>query len=530
VTARSGGHGRSGPARAGRFLRFRTKGGAPGGGGAAGAGDRTGDTSRTGGPGAPEAGEVAEAVASATAANHAAPAGSASDPISTPVPPATGVPSAVAAPSTAPVEGPMTATRVLVLNSGSSSVKYQLLEMDGGARLAVGLVERIGEETSRLVHTPFTGGEPVRRERTGRIIDHTEALEAVAAELAADGLGLDSPGLAAIGHRVVHGGLRFTEPTVVDDEVLAEIERLIPVAPLHNPANVTGIRTARALRPDLPQVAVFDTAFHTTMPEAAARYAIDVELADTHRIRRYGFHGTSHAYVARETARLLGKVPSEVNVIVLHLGNGASASAVAGGRCVETSMGLTPLEGLVMGTRSGDVDPAVIFHLMRVAGMSADEIDVLLNKRSGLVGLCGDNDMREIRRRIDEGDERARLAFDIYVHRLKKYIGAYCAVLGRVDAVVFTAGVGENAAPVREAAIAGLEELGLALDTGLNAERSDAARIVSPPYARVAVAVVPTDEELEIARQTFALVAEGAPGAVWHPSRPAPEPDEPLGE
>ncbi|MGW6258362.1 acetate kinase [Streptomyces sp. NPDC055085] len=400
------------------------------------------------------------------------------------------------------------ATRVLVLNSGSSSVKYQLLDMRDSSRLAVGLVERIGEGTSRLRHTALTTGET--RESAAEFADHEAALKAVAGELATDGLGLDSPELAAIGHRVVHGGRTFTEPTVVDDAVLAEIERLIPVAPLHNPANLTGIRTAMALRPDLPQVAVFDTAFHTTMPESAARYAIDVRTADEHRIRRYGFHGTSHAYVSRATAELLGKAPEEVNVIVLHLGNGASASAVRGGRCVDTSMGLTPLEGLVMGTRSGDVDPAVIFHLKRVGNMSTDEIDTLLNKKSGLIGLCGDNDMREIRRRVDEGDEQARLAFDIYIHRLKKYIGAYYAVLGRVDAIAFTAGVGENAAPVREAAIAGLEELGLVVDGDLNAVRGDEARLISPPYARVAVAVVPTDEELEIATQTYALVGEGA--------------------
>ncbi|MEW2811821.1 acetate kinase [Streptomyces massasporeus] len=397
----------------------------------------------------------------------------------------------------------MSPTRVLVLNSGSSSVKYQLLDMRDSSRLAVGLVERIGEQTSRLKHTP-AGGES--RERGGAIADHDAALKAVAEELAKDGLGLDSPELAAIGHRVVHGGKFFTEPTVIDDAVLAEIERLIPVAPLHNPANLTGIRTAQVLRPDLPQVAVFDTAFHTTMPESAARYAIDVKTADEHRVRRYGFHGTSHAYVSRATAELLGKDPSETNVIVLHLGNGASASAVRGGRCVDTSMGLTPLEGLVMGTRSGDMDPAVIFHLMRVGGMSADEIDTLLNKKSGLIGLCGDNDMREIRRRVDEGDEQAELAFDIYIHRLKKYIGAYYAVLGRVDAVAFTAGVGENAAPVRAAALAGLEELGLAVDGERNAVRGDEARLISPDGARVAVAVVPTDEELEIATQTYALV------------------------
>jgi acetate kinase len=401
-------------------------------------------------------------------------------------------------------------SRVLVLNSGSSSVKYQLLDMRNHSRLAMGLVERIGERTSRLTHTPLTGGGAEPRETTGPIADHEAALKSVAEELAKDGLGLDSPELAAIGHRVVHGGLKFTRPTLVDDTVLAEIQRLIPVAPLHNPANLTGILTARALRPDLPQVAVFDTAFHTTMPESAARYAIDVKTADEHRIRRYGFHGTSHAFVSRATAKLLGKDPSEVNVIVLHLGNGASASAVRQGRCVDTSMGLTPLEGLVMGTRSGDTDPAVIFHLMRVGGMSTDEIDTLLNKKSGLIGLCGDNDMREIRRRVDEGDERARLAFDIYIHRLKKYIGAYYAVLGRVDAVAFTAGVGENAAPVREAAVAGLEGLGLAVDGELNAVRSDQPRLISPEHARVAVAVVPTDEELEIATQTYALVSGSA--------------------
>ncbi|MET8639265.1 acetate kinase [Streptomyces sp. NPDC004074] len=402
----------------------------------------------------------------------------------------------------------MSPTHVLVLNSGSSSVKYQLLDMRDSSRLATGLVERIGEQTSRIKHTVAATGDT--REQNGPIADHQAALKAVAEELARDGLGLDSPELAAIGHRVVHGGMFFSEPTVIDDAVLTEIERLIPVAPLHNPANLTGIRTAMALRPDLPQVAVFDTAFHTTMPEHAARYAIDTKIADRHRIRRYGFHGTSHAYVSRKTAGLLGKAPEDVNVIVLHLGNGASASAVRGGRCVDTSMGLTPLEGLVMGTRSGDLDPAVIFHLERVGGMSMDEIDTLLNKRSGLFGLCGDNDMREIQRRIDEGDAQARLAFDIYIHRLKKYIGAYYAVLGRVDAIAFTAGVGENAAPVREAAVGGLEGMGLAVDGDLNAVRGDGPRLISPAGARVAVAVVPTDEELEIATQTYALVGKGS--------------------
>ncbi|GHJ36116.1 acetate kinase [Streptomyces sp. TS71-3] len=394
--------------------------------------------------------------------------------------------------------------QVLVLNSGSSSLKYQLIDMTGGRRLATGLIERIGERTGRVVHTPGEGGE--RREREERIADHRAALEAAGGELSADGLGLDSPRLAAIGHRVVHGGQSFTRPAVVDESVLAEIERLVPLAPLHNPANLQGIRTAMELRPDLPQVAVFDTAFHTTIPAAAARYAIDVETADAHRVRRYGFHGTSHAYVSRATAALLGKAPEDVDVIVLHLGNGASAAAVRGGRSVETSMGLTPLEGLVMGTRSGDIDPAVIFHLMRVGGMSADEVDELLNKKSGLLGLCGDNDMREIQRRMADGDADARLAFDIYVHRLRKYVGAYFAVLGRLDALVFTAGVGENSAEVREAVVAGLQGLGLAVDAERNAARSGAARLISPSGSRVAVAVVPTDEEMEIANQTYTLV------------------------
>ncbi|MEU8822865.1 acetate kinase [Streptomyces sp. NPDC048636] len=381
----------------------------------------------------------------------------------------------------------MNGSRVLVLNSGSSSVKYQLLDMADGARLASGIVERIGE---------------------GPVADHAAALKQVADELARQDLGLDSPELAAVGHRVVHGGTRFTEPALITDDVVEEIEKLIPLAPLHNPANVTGIRVARELRPDLPQVAVFDTAFHSTMPEAAARYAIDMDTADRFGVRRYGFHGTSHAYVSRATAALLDRPLAEVNTIVLHLGNGASASAVRGGVCVDTSMGLTPLEGLVMGTRSGDLDAAAIFHLSRVGGMSIDEIDTLLNKRSGLLGLCGDNDMREIGRRMGEDDSEAQLAFDIYIHRLRKYVGAYTAVLGRVDAIAFTAGVGENSAAVREAAMRGLTAFGVEVDAVRNALRGSGARLISTEGSRVAVAVVPTDEELEIASQTFDLVSE----------------------
>ncbi|MDI5962731.1 acetate/propionate family kinase [Streptantibioticus silvisoli] len=378
------------------------------------------------------------------------------------------------------------ADHVLVLNAGSSTLKYQLVDMADGSRPARGVVERIGAD-----------GGPA---------DHTRALHEVADRLAADGHGLDSPRLAAIGHRVVHGGTTYTAATLVTDEVEAGIEALAPLAPLHNPVNLRQIRVAREVRPDLPQVAVFDTAFHATLPQAAARYAIDRGVADRYGVRRYGFHGTSHSYVSRATARLLGRAVQEVNVIVLHLGNGASASAVRGGVCVETSMGLTPLEGLVMGSRSGDLDPAVPLHLARVAGMSTDEIDRLLNNRGGLLGLCGDNDMREVVRRSAAGDPDARLAFDVYVHRLRKYVGGYLAVLGETHAIAFTAGVGENSAEVREAALRGLGRLGVELDPVRNAVRSAGARVVSADGSPTAVAVVPTDEEWEIASQTWQLV------------------------
>lgn len=366
-------------------------------------------------------------------------------------------------------------TRVLVLNCGSSSVKYRLFARDD--TVSHGIVERIGEP-----------GAPVA--------DHHAALRRVLGEL-------ELVGLAAVGHRVVHGGLGFSEPTVINDEVVAAIESLVPLAPLHNPPNLAGIAAARALLPEVPQVAVFDTAFHRTLPPVAATYAIDVELAGRHGIHRYGFHGTSHAYVARRTAALLGRPLAGVNVITLHLGNGASACAVAGGRSVATSMGLTPLEGLVMGTRSGDIDPAIVFHLHRAAGLSLDEIDVLLNHRSGLQGLAGMNDMRELLAARALGDEHAALAFDVYCHRIKSYVGAYYALLGHVDAITFTAGVGEHSPDVRAAALAGLDRLGIAVDPRRNRA---GAPVISPDGAEVAVCVVPTDEEREIAIQTRAAL------------------------
>ncbi|RGC70504.1 Acetate kinase [Micromonospora sp. MW-13] len=366
-------------------------------------------------------------------------------------------------------------SRVLVLNCGSSSVKYRLY--DGDEVRDSGTVERIGEP----------GGGPA---------DHETAVREILGRL-------DLAGLTAVGHRVVHGGRRFAEPVLVDDAVFAAIEGLVPLAPLHNPANLAGIRVAREALPGVPQVAVFDTAFHHTLPEAAATYAIDRDTAARYDIRRYGFHGTSHAYVSRRTAELLGRPYEELNTITLHLGNGASACAVAGGRSVATSMGMSPLEGLVMGTRSGDLDPTIIFHLRREGGLGVDEIDDLLNHRSGLLGLAGVNDMREVLARRDAGDPAATLAFAVYTRRITGYVGAYYALLGRVDAVTFTAGVGEHAAAVRTAALAGLERLGIAVDPGRNAGRGD--RVISPDGAEVTVCVVGTDEEREIARETRAV-------------------------
>ena len=318
--------------------------------------------------------------------------------------------------------------------------------------------------------------------------------------------------LGAIGHRVVHGGAEFTAPTVIDEKVLDRIRAQVPLAPLHNPANLTGIEVATDLRGDLPQVAVFDTAFHAGLPAAAYRYAVPDEVHREHGVRRYGFHGTSHAFVAKRAAEHLGRPLEDLALITLHLGNGASVTAIDGGRSVETSMGLSPLEGLVMGTRSGDLDPAVIFHLIREAGMSPDEVETLLNRRSGLLGLCGDNDLRSIESRAADGDDDAQLALDVYVHRIRKYLGAYTAVLGRLDAVVFTAGVGENADGVRRRVCRDLDLFGIRIDDtrndGVRASDVDGGVVaVQADDSRVAVLIVATDEEREIAEQTLEAVA-----------------------
>jgi len=408
---------------------------------------------------------------------------------------------------------------VLVINSGSSSLKYELIDVDAGETLGSGLIERIGERTGRARHTvPVSATPSVERAdapsestRELPIPDHTAAFQVMLEAFAERGPSLEGHPPVAVGHRVVHGGKRFFEPTVINDLVKINIEDLSELAPLHNPANLQGIEAAEAMFPDVPHVAVFDTAFHQTLPPAAYTYAIDAELAERYRVRRYGFHGTSHKYVSEQAAEFLGKPVTEVKQLVLHLGNGASITAVDGGRSVETSMGLTPLEGLVMGSRSGDLDPAVLFHLHRKADLSFDELDTLLNTHSGLVGLSGTRDMRDVLERRSEGDDAATLAFDVYVHRLKGYVGAYYAHLGRVDVISFTAGVGENAAPVRAAALQGLERLGIEIDEERNSERSDEIRRISTDASEVTVLVVPTDEELEIARETLAVLAAESP-------------------
>lgn len=395
----------------------------------------------------------------------------------------------------------MTGT-VLVINSGSSSLKYQLIDPGDGTRLAVGLVDRIGESSSAIEHE----ASGTTTEHHATVGSHQDALRTVIGLFDEVGPRLADAHVVAVGHRVVMGGREFSGPALIDDDVLATIERLSPLAPLHNLANLAGIEVARELLPDIPHVAVFDTAFFHDLPAAAATYALDREVAERHGIRRYGFHGTSHQYVFRTAAAFLGRDPDDLRQIVLHLGNGASASAIAGGRPVDTSMGLTPLEGLVMGTRTGDIDPAVVVHLARSAGMAVDEIDTLLNRRSGMRGLTGHNDMREVHRLAAEGDEAARLGLDVYVHRLKKYVGAYTAVLGGLDVLTFTAGVGENDAEVRARVGAGLDVLGIRVDAERNAVRSDEARRISPDGAPVDVLVVPTDEEIAIALEAVSLL------------------------
>ena len=391
-------------------------------------------------------------------------------------------------------------TPILLLNCGSSSVKYQVIDAVSEDVVASGLIQRIGDEIGTIDHT---FGEVVHHEDRP-FPDHHVALEVLVALFEAVGPSLTD--VVAVGHRTVHGGEEFRQPCVIDDAVIARLRELSPLAPLHNPPGIAGIEAARDALPDVPHVAIFDTAFFSSMPPEAYTYAIDAEVAHQHHVRKYGFHGTSHSYVSRRTAEFLGRDYGGLNQIICHLGNGASISAIEAGVAVDTSMGLTPLAGLVMGTRSGDVDPGLHAYLGRVLGLDLDGVDALLNKRSGMLGLSGVTDFRDLAALIADGDAGAKLALEVYLRRLVSYIGSYLALLGRVDTLVFTAGVGENDAGVRARVVNKLAPLGFWLDEAANAVRSKEPRVISRPDSPVTVLVVPTNEELAMARATLATI------------------------
>ncbi|MEA3419487.1 MAG: acetate kinase [Campylobacterota bacterium] len=391
--------------------------------------------------------------------------------------------------------------KILVLNSGSSSVKCQYF-IDRKS-VASALVERIGEEEgySEVKYNDQTLSS------TDPVSGHYQALEIILSMLQKSNILSSTDELDAIGHRVVHGGSDFSEPTLITGEVIETIRSLIPLAPLHNPANLEGIEVVAKADPNLPQVAVFDTAFHQTMPEYAALYPIPYELYQRSGIRRYGFHGTSHAYVAKQAAEMLEEDLNRLNLITLHLGNGASACTIKSGKSIDTSMGMTPLEGLMMGTRCGDIDPAIIPFLSHNHDMDVDTIDRLLNKDSGLKGICGTNDMREVIEQSETNEKMSMLALEMYAYRIKKYIGAYTATLGRVDAIIFTGGIGEHAVKVREMACEGLNEsIGLKIDLIKNEESSKTKRVIHDEESKIKILVIPTDEELEIALQTEEII------------------------
>lgn len=399
--------------------------------------------------------------------------------------------------------------KILVINSGSSSIKYELFDMANVKVLATGIIERIGEKTSRIRHTYSTDHKNEKFEKDQVIKDHRQGLEYLSKILLDEKIGvIRSPEeITAIGHRVVHGGERYSQPTVITQEVMQAIRDLSPLAPLHNPPNLMGIEVATEIFAQATQVAVFDTAFHQTMPPASYRYAIPDYLYQQHSIRAFGFHGTSHLYVTKKAIDYLGKPAEETNLITAHLGNGCSITAVKGGKSFDTSMGFSPLAGLIMGTRSGDLDPAVVFYLGTNLEMTFSQIDKLLNKQSGLMGIAGENDLRDIETRQAEGDPVAQLALDMYTYRIKKYIGAYTAALGRVDALVFTAGVGENSPYVRWHACQGLENLGYSIDEDANnSESRQRVKEIQKNGGGTKILVIPTNEELEIAQQTEAVI------------------------
>jgi len=399
--------------------------------------------------------------------------------------------------------------KVAVINSGSSSIKYEVFDAEGCVMLATGLIEKIGSADGRLKQRRRKAdGSFDERSLARPLADHRAGFELMETVNRDDRIIRDASDLLGIGHRVVHGGELFREPALIDDRVIAAVRGLIPLAPLHNPPNLLGIEVMRERYPHVPQVAVFDTAFHQTLPPHAYRYALPQELYEQHQVRKYGFHGSSHAYVAKEAARHLGRPLSGTNLIILHLGNGASAVAVRNGRSVDTSLGMTPLEGLMMGTRCGDIDPSLPFYLMRRTGMPPDAVEDLLNRESGLKGICGASDMREVQDRAGRGDEHALLAIEMFCYRIRKYLGAYNAVLGRVDAVVFTGGIGENASAIRQQACGGLEHLGIAVDAVKNAKAPDGVLEVQKDGMPVKVLVIRTNEEREIALQTMEAIGK----------------------
>jgi acetate kinase len=405
--------------------------------------------------------------------------------------------------------------KILVINTGSSSIKYQLFEMDHDQALAAGTVEKIGESVSIMTHRRRLAAGPFEKtSMEGLIVNHQEGFQHIVSFLGdpRHSVVKDKSEITAVGHRVVHGGEAFHAPVLIDEKVIASIRENIPLAPLHNPANLTGIELAKEILPDTPQVAVFDTAFHQTIPRRSYLYAIPFELYEKHRVRKYGFHGTSHAYVAQCSAVYLRRPLKELNLITIHLGNGASMAALQNGACVDTTMGMTPLSGLVMGTRCGDVDPDLPFFLAAHLGMSLKDIEGLLNKMSGLKGLCGTNDMREVIGKQAAGDERAGMALEIYAYRIKKYIGAYFAALGGLDALIFTAGIGENSPYIRELSCQGLEKMGIEIDSGGNNQEGEGIREINTSGSQVKVLVVPTNEELQIARETKRVIEKAKAG------------------
>ena len=398
--------------------------------------------------------------------------------------------------------------KVLVINAGSSSLKYQLIDVDTKDVIAKGLVDRIGISDSNVIYKPAMGkaGFAVVRD----VKDHTEAIRLVIDAMLdpVNGVIKSMDEIDAVGHRVVHGGEKFTAPVLINDAVMETIETLTDLAPLHNPANMMGIRACREIMPNAPMVAVFDTAFHQTMPAEAYIYALPYEAYTDNMVRRYGFHGTSHNYVSKVAVEMLGKPAEETKIVTCHLGNGSSIAAVKGGKCIDTSMGLTPLEGVPMGTRCGDIDPAIVLYLMKKLNLNVNEMDAYLNKKSGVLGISGvSSDMRDIEAAAKQGNERAELALATLAYKVKKYIGAYVAAMDGVDAIVFTAGVGENAANIRERIISGLGYLDVVPDYELNSNCPRGQNVeISKPESSVKVFVIPTDEEMMIATQTAELV------------------------